>query len=153
MYFRSGHLVVSKPFSYIATKQPNGGLLVELPFSFYNTGATPIIVDNIYLVIMFKDTRIPLFFNAVRDRLGVTEQKPATQFVVNGRKTVTNIFSFHVHNEPINIDVGNWDCELFGKLNSKKYKSLLKFSLNVKYLDNSAKPRLNFDDEYQKLIE
>ena len=152
MYWRRGHLIVSTPLSYIAAKTNNTGLLVELPLSFYNTGALPIIVDNLYLIINQKSSQIELYINATRDHLGAKEQKPVTQFVVDGGKTTMNIFSFLVSDRLIEVDKGEWDCHLFGKLNSKKYKSLLKFKLYVKYFDGSAIVRLNFDDEYRKLV-
>jgi len=153
IYWREGQIIVSKPFANRIAKIKDNGLLVEVPLSFYNTGATPITVENIYLVIIFQNIRIPLFFNATRDSIEDSKQKTATQFVVDGKKYLMNVFSFQVRDKPINISVGKWECELFGKLNSKKYKSLSKFILDVKHLDNSAIARLNFDDEYRKLVE
>jgi hypothetical protein len=153
LHLRVGQLIVSKPFAYRIAKINDNGLLVEVPLSFYNTGATPITVENIYLVINFQDTRIPLFFNATRDSIEDNKQKTATQFVVDGKRYLMNVFSFQVRDKPINVDIGKWDCELFGKLNSTKYKSLSKFTLDVKRLDQSAIARLNLDDEYRKLVD
>jgi len=155
MHWRRGHLIVSTPLSYIASKTNNTRLLVELPLSFYNTGALPIVVDNLYLIINQKGTKIELFINCAREYLGAEKQLTVTQFVVDGGKTTMNVFSFLVTDRPIEIDKiekGEWDCHLWGKLNSKKYISLLQFKLYIKYFSESAIVRLNFNDEYRKKV-
>ncbi len=153
MHWREGHLVVSTPYSFRIAIIKDDGLIVELPLSFFNTGAAPIIVDKLLLRIKHQNTQTVLYFNATRNNLAASEEQVATQFVVNGRKSLMNVFSFQVIGNEINIDIGKWDCHLLGKLNSKKYKSLLKFSLNVKTLNESLIPRLNFDDEYRDLVQ
>jgi len=153
MHWRTGNLIISTPFSYRAAKMPDGGLAIDLPFHFYNNGAAPIIVENLYLKIHYQDIHIPLFFNNTRDSVDDLKLKTATQFVISGRNFVTNIYSFQVRDRQVNINIGKWDCELFGKINNKGYKILSKFTLNVKYFSDRAISHLNLDEEYRKLVE
>jgi hypothetical protein len=152
IHWRTGHFVVSKPLSYMAVKLNNGGLVIEVPLSFYNTGTTPLAVEKLYLVVKYRSSEFQLFFNNNREYLGATKEISPTQFVVNGRESVMKIFGFQVRDKLINIDVGNWECELYGKINDNKYKILSKFTLYVRYFNDKAIPRLNLDDEYRQLV-
>jgi hypothetical protein len=152
MHWRTGNLIVSKPFSYRAAKMPDGGIAIDLPFHFYNNGAAPIIVENLYLKINYNDIHISLFFNNTRNSVEDSALKTATQFVINGRDCIANVYSFQVRGKQINISIGKWDCELFGKIN-KKYNLLAKFPLDIRYFNDKAIPHLNLDEEYRKIVE
>ncbi len=153
MHWRTGTLIVSTPLSYRIAKINENGLLVEIPISFYNNGAAPIVIENMYLIITYQNIQERLFFNATRDSIDESNQKTATQFVINGRNYVMSVYSFQARDKTVDIGIGKWNCELFGKTNKKKYISLSKFNLFVKHLDGSAIARLNFDDEYRKLVQ
>jgi hypothetical protein len=153
LHWRKGHITIAPPLSYRIAKIGDNGLIVELPLGFFNTGVTPILVNNIYLVITFNNNRIPMYINATRNNIEDSAQKAPKQFIVDGGKHLLDVFSFQIRDKPITIDIGKWDCEVFCKLDSGKYRSVSKFYLYVKYLDESLIPRLNFDDEYRKLVD
>ena len=152
MHWRKGHLVVSTPRSF-RVAQTQDRLILELPLSFYNTGAAPIVIDNLLLRLNQDDNEALLRFNATRQSLDASEQQFATQVAVDGRKAVSSIYSFQQTKSVPSLQTGIWECHLLAKLDgATKYKELRHFDLNVSTLNQSLIPYDNYDVEYKAML-
>ena len=150
MHWRRGRLAISSPRSFSAA-QTQDKIIVELPLSFYNTGAAPIVIDNLLLQVQHQKGTAMLRFNATRARLGDQAQQWATQIAINGRQAVFIICSFQSRKD-LDLNTGIWNCCLLGKVDGKKdYKKIAEFTLNVKTLNDHLLAYDNYEEEYQRM--
>ena len=151
LHWRRGRLIVSKPKSF-SLARTSDRIVLELPLSFYNNGAAPIVIDNLLLRIKNQNENILLFHNATRIKLGDREQQWATQIPVDGRKAVMNVYSFHTEIPSSCMNIGEWHCLLLGKLDCKTtYKELGKFDLYVTQINASLLTYDNYQEEYKTM--
>jgi len=93
MNWRRGTIRVTSPATYAAFVSPDK-LLIEFPFVFFNTGAVPIVIDDLRLQL--TDTPgPPLSFNATVDKIGTDQERAfAIAFAVHAREAKTVICEF-----------------------------------------------------------
>lgn len=105
---RPGILRAWEPRTYVTSATPASGDLqkvyVKIPIVLHNSGATPIVVENMGLVLDSIDTK-HLGFVAVHKRIyGPDEEREfATPFSVGGRSTVVRVFEFQRDAPPIKL--------------------------------------------------
>lgn len=153
MFFKKGWLAVSVPRSFI-TARTTDRIIVELPLSFYNDGATAIAVNNLLLEVKQEAALALLRFEFTRPKLGDGTYEWARPFVVSGRGAFASVFNFQAKPGELSPRMGSWDCRLLGQLGSSGsgFYELLHFKLNVKQLGESMTAQDNFDEEYQKVL-
>jgi hypothetical protein len=133
MNWRKGKLLVSGPRSYAAMGSLEGGMIIEFPLVFFNSGAAPIIVQNLRLLFLQEIQPRPLSFIATVKKLGKDEDRSmATQFPVRGRAAVTLVCEFQRNPGNVLFEARTYPMELQAKLNSdRKWKQICRFPLRV----------------------
>ncbi len=122
---------------YVATPPTYAGhgsekLLLEFPFVFYNSGARPVVVDNLRLQLP-TDGGEPLHFTATVEKLGTDEGRAfATPFFVGSRQAVKLICEFQRNPGKLTFKVREYTVQLDGRLNGGlEWEKLHSFVLAV----------------------
>lgn len=133
MNWRTGKLHIGSPRTYAAFGSQEGRMVLEFPFVFFNDGPMPIFVQNLRLLFLQETQPRPLSFIATVKKLGKDEDRAfATQFPVHGREAILLICEFQREPGGMTFEARNYPMELQAKLsNSKKWKQICRFSLNV----------------------
>jgi hypothetical protein len=151
LHWRSGKIIASSPRSFSVAKQPEK-LIIEIPLSFFNTGAAPIIIDNLMLKVRHQKRVLLFRCDFTRDELNKDSHHWATQIALNGRQAIFNVFSFYLKTNASTISsfsLGEYACSLLIKINGKhKYKELPSFILNMPDATAGLLPYDNYDSEY-----
>lgn len=133
LHWRKGKLVVSGPRSYMAAVAPSRNrIIVDLPLTFYNDGAAPIVIQNLSLELLQGDHTHRVRFNATREELGAKDQTWATQIAVEGRTAASLVCSFQTGDlkERFRFAPEDCECTLWARLDRQgKWTKLLQFSL------------------------
>jgi len=119
--------------SYAACTSPNK-LLIELPLIFFNTGAVPLVVENLRLhfpKIIEKNKY--LFFNATVAKLGTDKDRGfAKPFSVHGGDVVEMICEFQNTSTSFEFEEGGYEFEIQALLGHKeKWITLKEYTINV----------------------
>jgi|SRR5664279_4379396 hypothetical protein len=132
MHWRTGKLKIGTPRSFAAVGSEKGMLLLEIPLVFFNTGPTPILIQNLRLVLC-GDSLPPLTFVATVSKLGKDEGRAlATQFPICGRESIVMICEFQRHPGGLLFKARKYPVELQAKLSDEaKWKVLSRFTINV----------------------
>lgn len=135
MNWRRGRLVVAKPRGY-AVARPIGGdaIVLWVPFVLVNSGARPLIVQNLRLVVPdFGGADTPFILQSVSSKLALdAEHTLAVQFPVRSREATTVIGEFYRTPANVVFEAKTYRVQLQGLLNqAPKWKNLCSFDLRV----------------------
>ena len=131
MNWRRGTLRVTSPATYAAFVSPEK-LLVEFPFVLYNTGAIPIVVDDLRLQLPDLSGP-PLGFNATVDKIGTDQERAfAIAFAVHGREAKTVICEFQRNPGVAQFRKGDYRIVLEARLDGQTiWTTLHSFPLRI----------------------
>ncbi len=143
MNWRRGRLKVSNIRTYAASGSGNK-VLVELPLIFFNTGAIPILIENIRLRLnSIGKEELTLPFNATVARLATDfERAWATPFAVHGGKAMEVICEFQTYSDFVFVP-GDYTLTLEALLGHKKgWRHLRDFKIRVDDADSTNMNRM-----------
>ena len=103
------------------------------PFLFFNDGPTPIIVQNLRLLLKDEEEQRPLTFMAFLQNMGSSEGRSfATQFPIRAREVESMICEFQREPSNITFEIKSYPVELQAQLDSsKQWKCICHFLLNI----------------------
>jgi hypothetical protein len=98
MNWRKGKLIVGPPSTYGITCSANR-LIVELPFIFFNNGATTKVIHNLRLTLEQNGEKSPILnFEYIQNNFtghgNGEEDKLTRHFAIEGGKAYSKVFSF-----------------------------------------------------------
>jgi hypothetical protein len=133
MNWRKGKLHIGEPRSYAAHGSMDDLLILQIPFVFFNTGPTPIIVQNLRIIFTEESSPEPLIFSATVGKLASDAGRAlSTQIPIRGREAPLIICEFQRRPGNLLFESRSYPIELQAKLDdSKKWKCVCRFSLNV----------------------
>lgn len=130
MNWRPGKLHVTPPKTFAAACT-NDKVIIYLPLVFHNSGARPIIVQNLQLSILDKHLS-PLYFNATVEKLGTDEGRAyATSFGINANMTLELICEFQVKNRGFHFQEKINSLLLEAQINESKWTKIKTFSVYI----------------------
>ena len=134
MNWRRGKLKLSDVRTYAAVSSDNS-LIIQLPIVFFNSGAMPVLVNNLRLT--FPDQgkeHTALFFNNTVEKLASDQgTSMATPFPVHGGEALLKICGFHRSRAGFDFEVGEYHLNIEGRLDQKLDWTVLKsFTLKVR---------------------
>jgi hypothetical protein len=134
MNWRPGNLTLSEVRTYAAVSSGNS-LVMQLPVVFFNSGAMPVLVNNLRLT--FPDhgkEHTALFFNNTVEKLGTDQGSAmATPFPVRGGEALLRICGFYRIRAGFVFEVGEYEINIEGKLDGNPdWKVLKTFTQKVR---------------------
>ena len=139
MNWRTGRLRVGMPRSYAAFASANS-LILEFPLVFFNDGPTPIVVENLRVIILDEALAKPLSFTATVGKLGTDQNRAlATQFPVKGREALLLICEFQRRSGNFTFEARGYKIDLQARLGGDgQWQSICRFPLDVTSQDLPA---------------
>jgi hypothetical protein len=135
MNWRPGRLKVAKPRSFAVMRPSNADAIVlVVPIVLVNTGALPVIVQNLRLVVPdLGGEDLPFIFQATASALAFkADHALAFQFPVRSREATTVIGEFYRTPAQVTFEAKSYEARLDGLLNDKgRWKALCSFELRV----------------------
>jgi hypothetical protein len=139
MNWRRGRLWVVKPRSFSVLRpiqRPNtpDPIAIALPLVLVNTGARPVVVQNLRLVIPeLGGQEFPFILQALKSKLALkADRELAVQFPVRSREAVSIIGEFYRVPANATFEAKAYTAELQGLINDgAKWKKLCAFELRI----------------------
>lgn len=134
MNWRRGKLTLSEVRTYAAVSSGNS-LIIQLPIVFFNSGAMPVLVNNLRLTFPEREKKYTaLVFNDTVEKLASDQgTSKATPFPVHGGEALLKICSFQSRCSGFHFEVGEYELNIEARLNPSKEWILLKtFTLIVR---------------------
>ena len=155
MNWRRGRLKVSNIRTYAASSAGKK-VLVELPLIFFNTGALPILIENIRLILKYNvKEELSLHFNATVAKLATDYDRAwATPFAVHGGKAMEVICEFQTTNHDFVFAPGDYTLALEALLGHKKgWRHLRDFPIRVNDADSINMNRMlkAYDNRFESV--
>lgn len=133
MNWRRGRIHVGPPKSYVTMGSQDAKLTMKLPLVFFNSGAIPIVIQDLQLVFVGEKSPDPLVFTATSPMLEKSEGRAlAFQFPVRGREAASLICEFQRVPGNLLFDQQTYRLDLEAKLDkATKWKQIASFELHV----------------------
>lgn len=134
MNWRKGCLKVGNIRTYAAVSASNK-LVIELPILFFNSGALPIIVENLRLTFPDRGgSYSALYFNATVEKLATDQERAfATPFAVDKGQALIKICEFQRLRSGFEFKAGEYDIAIEALLNgASEWIVIKKFNLQVR---------------------
>jgi len=130
MNWRPGKLGVT-PSKTFAAACENGRVIIRLPLVFQNSGARPIIVQNLQLTIL-NSHLAPLYFNAIIKKLDAEDDGDyATQVALNANSTLELICEFKTNDTDFHFNEGKPSLRLKAQIDDNKWEEIKTFQIYI----------------------
>lgn len=145
-YWRKGNLRAVAPRTYVLRNRQDQGLYTIFPFTFYNTGARPVIIRNLRLQITSSHGPVKsVYFSAIKqgfigdaNNKGPTDYRVfAVQFpVLPGHSAQTVYCEFQNLSDKGIIKTGTYDALLaYTSETKEEWSDLLRFKLYYRHAE------------------
>lgn len=134
MNWRKGKIELSSNLRTYAACANGNKLLIELPLILHNTGAIPLVVENMRLHLpAIKENEKHLFFNATVSKLGTdTDRAFAKPFSIHGGNVIELICEFQNTSTKFCFEEGDYNFEVQALLgNAGKWKTIKTYTIHV----------------------
>ena len=135
MNWRKGRIRLGSNLRSYAAYAGQNKLLIELPLIFFNTGAVPLVVENLRLHFpKITEENQYLFFNASVAKLGTDEDRGfAKPFSIHGGDVVEMICEFQNTSTSFKFEEGAYECKIQALLGHKdKWITLKEYTINTR---------------------
>jgi hypothetical protein len=137
MNWRKGKIRLGSNLRSCAACASQNNLLIELPLIFFNTGAVPLVVENLRLHFPnITEENKCLFFNATVAKLGTDEDRGfAKPFSVRGGDVLEMICEFQNTSTSFKFEEGGYKFKiqtlLLGHEHKEKWITLREYTINA----------------------
>ena len=134
MNWRKGNVVLSSNLRTYAACASGSKLIIELPLILHNTGAIPLVVENLRLCFpKIKEDENHLFFNATVAKLGTDNDRAFAQpFSIQGGNVVEMICEFQNTSTSFCFEEGDYNFEVQAILGDEsKWRTLKTYTIHA----------------------